>query len=101
MFERRYIKKMENNMNERVEDYLKLFNDIKQNVGDDITARAIMSEVSKDRRMAEIRTEQEARNGEPATAKQLAYLKRLKVSFRKGITKREASELLDEALGKD
>ena len=92
---------MENKDMDRVGNYLKLFNDIKQSVGDDITARAILSEVSKDRRMDEIRSEQEARNGKPATAKQLAFLKDLGVSFRKGITRREASELIDEALGKE
>ncbi len=92
---------MENEIKQRVGDYLELFNEIKERVEDEITARAIMFEVSKDRRMEEIREEQEARNGEPATAKQLAFLKDLGISFRKGITKREASELLDEALGKD
>jgi hypothetical protein len=94
-------KKMEKDMKQRVEDYLELFNDIKQSVGDDITARAILAEVSKDRRMDEIRSEKETSNGKPATEKQLAFLKDLGVSFRKGVTKREASELLDEALGKD
>jgi len=91
---------MENEIKQRVDDYLELFNEIKERVEDEITARAIMIEVSKDRRMNEIRKEQEARNGEPATARQL-FLKNLGVSFRKGVTKREASELFDAALGKD
>jgi hypothetical protein len=92
---------MANNIMERVDDYLNLYGEIKQRVEDESTARAIMSEVSKDRRMDEIRREQEGRDGEPATAKQLAFLKDLGVSYRKGITKREASELLNEALGRD
>jgi hypothetical protein len=105
LIERRWLAKAnkmkQNNIMERVDEYLELYGEIKQRVDDDITARAILTEVSKDRRMDEIRKEQEARNGEPATAKQLAFLKNLGVSFKKGITKREASELLDEALGKD
>jgi hypothetical protein len=92
---------MENNMNERVEDYVKLINELRERVGDDITARVILSEISRDRRTDEIRSEQEAKNGQPATEKQVAFLKDLGVSVRKGITKREASELIDEALGKE
>jgi hypothetical protein len=86
---------------DRAKVYISAFNGIKEEVGDERVATAILQEVAKDRRMDEIRSEQEARNGEPATAKQVALMKKLNVSFRKGVTKREASELLDEALGKD
>jgi hypothetical protein len=93
---------MTNKDMERVEEYLKLFNELKERLGEEGVARAILSEVAKDRRMDEIRSEQEAKNGKPATAKQLAFLKHLGVSFKKGITKREASRLIDEAMmGKD
>ena len=54
----------------------------------------------KDRRMMEIA---ESRNGsasQPATPKQIGYLKSLKVKIEPGLTKARASELIDEAVRK-
>jgi hypothetical protein len=85
----------------QVEKYLGLFQEIRGRVSDDQVARAILAEVAKDRRMEEIRQEREQHNSDPATAKQLQYLKNLGVETRPGLTKKEASVLIDEAIQKD
>ena len=58
----------------------------------------IVSEVAKDERMEQIK---EDRNGHPATAKQLPFLKGLGVEIPAGLSKKEASVLIDEELGKN
>ena len=85
----------------RVEKYLSLFEEIRRRVSDDRIAQAILSEVAKDRRMEEMREERELRNGEPATTRQLQYLKNLGVEVTPGLTKKQASILIDNAVEKD
>jgi len=92
---------MNQNMMANVEKYLELFQEIRNKVGDDVVARTVMQEVAKDRRMEEIREERELRNGEPATAKQLQYLKNLGVAITPGLTKKQASLLIDNAIAED
>lgn len=89
---------MNQSMMAKVEKYLELFQQIRNKVGDDIVARTVMQEVAKDRRMEEIREERELRNGEPATTRQLQYLKRLGVETTPGLTKKQASLLIENAL---
>jgi hypothetical protein len=93
---------VDQNMLGRAEKYLELYNAIKAKTsGDDRLALTVLQEVTKDRRMDEMREEREQRNGEPATPKQLQFLKKLGVEVRPGITKREASMRIDEALMKE
>jgi hypothetical protein len=47
--------------------------------------------------MEQIREEREGMNGEPATMKQLQYLKTLGMQVSPGLTKRQASRLIDNA----
>jgi hypothetical protein len=90
------------NLMAKAEKYLTLFEEIKKKAGgDERIAQAVLVEVTKDRRMEEMREEREARNGEPATPKQLDYLKNLGVPVSQGLTKKQASELIDEALDKE
>ena len=92
-----------------VESYLKLYNDIKARTGDERTAMAILQEVNKDVRMAQIRAERENGNGngngnsdnQPASPRQKSYLKRLGVEIPAGLNKKRASELIDEAVAKE
>jgi hypothetical protein len=63
----------------------------------EVVAMTILQEISKDRRMEEIKAERN-NNNEPATSKQLGYLKKLGVEPEPGITKQEASKLIDEAV---
>jgi hypothetical protein len=92
---------MNQSMMANVDKYLELFQEIRQKVGDDIVARTVMQEVAKDRRMDEIREERELRNGEPATTRQVQYLKRLGVELAPGLTKKQASLLIDNALAEE
>jgi len=98
--------KMQFDMQSKLEEYLKLLEQIKQRTTDERTAVSLLQEVSKDRRSAEIREEREARssdtnNSEPATEKQKQYMKKLGIKFPATVTKQEASMLLDEDLGKN
>ena len=93
---------MDQNMLGRAEKYLELYETIKAKTnGDDRLALSVLQEVTKDRRMDEMREEREHRNGEPATPKQLQFMKKLGVEAKPGITKREASMRIDEALMKE
>ena len=92
-----------NNTNSRVTHYLELYEEVRDRVGDDQIALGIMHELAKDARMCQIVAErQTARDqptsgDQPATEKQLGYLGRLGVAISKSLTKREASELIDQA----
>lgn len=88
-------------LNRNVEHYLKLLDDIKSRVNDERTAVVILQEVNKDARMAQIREEREIAVDEPATEKQRGFLKKLGVDLPTRLTKREASALIDENVGKE
>ena len=92
--------KMDKELLEKAESYLEVLDKIKERVSEERTAMSILTEVNKDRRMTEMREERNAENGGTATAKQLAYLKRLGVKTKAGLTKQEASVLIDEAVDK-
>jgi len=83
------------------ERYAALYDKIMAKVRDERVARTILSETAKDQRMQVIRDEREAQNGQPATTRQLEYLKTLGVKVKPGLTKKEASGLIDEALEKE
>lgn len=97
---------MKFDMQSKLDEYLRLLEQIKQKTTDERTAVALLQEVSKDRRSAEIREERETKgsdnsNGQPATEKQKQYMKKLGIRFPATVTKQEASMLLDEELGKN
>ena len=90
---------VEGNMTAKAEKYLNLYQELRKKTGDDRAAQSILAEVAKDLRMDEMREERQLRNAEPATAKQLQYLKKLGIEVKPGLTKKEASGLIDEATG--
>jgi hypothetical protein len=92
--------KMKPNVEARLEGYLELLNEIKGKVGDEATAARILSELAKDVRMEQIREERQV-HAEPATARQLQFMKKLGVEIEPGLTKAEASRLIDEELGRN
>jgi hypothetical protein len=92
---------MEAHIMAKVDKYIGLFEEVKNKVGDERIAMSIIQEVDKDRRMDEMREEREARNGEPATRRQLEYMKTLGIDATPGVTKKQASLLIDEALAKE
>jgi hypothetical protein len=96
------VMKMEANIQDKLDSYLELFEQIKQKTqGDDKLALSFMTEISKDRRMEEIRQEKEAKNGEPATEKQKKFMKKLGMDIPKNATKKEASVMIDEELSRN
>ena len=109
----------EQNAVDAVDDYLKLYNEIKVRTGDGQSALVILREVNKDVRMAQI-SEERARtrqrrislgsgranvsqddNARPATERQLGYLSQLAVDVAPGLSKAQASALIDETLEKE
>jgi hypothetical protein len=92
---------MEQILQSKLNSYLELYSQIRQKTGDDKVALSLLQELSKDRRMEEIRQEKETRNGEPATEKQKKFMKKLGINFPRNVTKREAFVLIDEELGKN
>ena len=91
---------MEENIHEKLTSYLELLDEIKDKTEDEGTAAVVLQEISKDRRMEEMRQDREAKNSVPATEKQKRFMKKLGVDYPKTITKKEASVLIDEDLGK-
>jgi len=85
------------------EQYVKEFNDIAAKLsgrGKQSIALAIMQEVAKDRRMAEITEAREKNNHSPATARQIAYARALEIELPENATKKEATKLITEAITK-
>lgn len=93
--------KMGQNTQAKLNSYLELFEEIKQKTGDDKIALGLLAEMSKDRRMEEIREEREMKNRQPATIKQRKFMDDLGIKYPKNVTKQEASVLIDEELGKN
>jgi len=89
-----------------VEEYIKLYREIKIRVVDigvtdpQLNAQvsiAILQEIGKDNRYKSIE-KGERKQEEPATEKQIKFLKDHGISFREGITKKEASALIDKEI---
>ena len=65
----------------KLDDYAEAYDAIKSRIGIDAVASVILQEMAKDARMAEIKTER--RNGaeEPATDRQMAFLKKNSMKY--------------------
>jgi hypothetical protein len=61
-------------------------------------AIAILQEVSKDRRMEQVKQEREKRQND-ATPRQIGFLKDLGVDIPEGLSKQEASRMIDAEVG--
>ena len=97
---------MQFDMQSKLDEYLRLLEQIKQKTTDERTAVALLQEVSKDRRSAEIREERETKNGDtqdsqPATEKQKQFMKKLGIKSPATVTKQEASLMIDEERGRN
>jgi hypothetical protein len=77
----------------KTDEYIAIYKFALEQTGDEQAAIAIMQEVGKNERQREYRG-----GNEPATQKQLEYLKDLDEALvREGMTKYEASQAIDEA----
>jgi hypothetical protein len=81
----------------KFDSYLELFNEIKQRTQDERTALSLFQEISKDRRMDEMRKERNSRNDLPATEKQISFLESFCVPIPVGLTRKQASNLIENA----
>lgn len=97
-------------------EYLTEFTAIRNAVGDDRVASVILQEVAKDRRTQTIQNERQAKRGrnpakgqatsnpgmtsEPASERQIDFLKDLGMPVPAGLTRQAASELIERGLEK-
>lgn len=79
-----------------VEEYVGLFNEVRKNVNTDDLAIALVEQIAKDRR-TELLSQRANRVERRATWKQRQFLKSLGVNVPEGLTSFEASKLIEEA----
>ena len=91
----------------QIDVYLEAFERIKNATGSDEVAAALVDQIGRDARVRAMRGSESdfapraksvIHGDEPASAAQLSYLKRLGVKAPVGISKAEASAMLDQAL---
>jgi len=92
---------MNQNTQARLDEYMELLGEIRQKTDCETTAVSLLEEISKDRRMEEMRQEKEAKNSVPATDRQKKFMHKLGIDFPETVTKQEASLLIDEELGRN
>jgi hypothetical protein len=92
---------MDETVQDKLENYLDLYDKVRARTGDDRSALAILQEMNKDKRMAQIRAERNGNGDQPATDRQKGYLKKLGVEVPADLTKAQASALIDGALAKE
>lgn len=90
---------------EKISLYTKVFGEVEDRVGE-AAALVIVDQIGKHIRIAEIHakqgsvgTSESGSDDVPATSKQIAFMEQLGLDVPEGISKREASEKLDEELG--
>ena len=93
---------MESDTKKRLNSYLELFEEISKKIENETTAAVILTEISKDRRTEQMKKEREAKNNndESVTYRQKRCMERLGIEFPESITRKEASMLIKEELGR-
>ena len=91
---------MDSYMQKKLSNYLELLDEISEKTSDERTAMSLLQEISKDRRMEQIREERQANNNDAVTFKQKRFMKKLGIDCPKEITRKEASVLINEELEK-
>jgi len=84
---------MKKEIQKSISEYVELYDAIQEKAPSNEVAIAILQEVGKDKRTAEIT---EVSSDGLATEKQKNYLKDLGVEFDDSITKKEASDLIEQ-----
>lgn len=65
-----------------------------------LIALGILQEMSKDRRVEEMKSEREKARQEPVTPRQIAYLKILGMKVEEGLSKQNAAKIIEQAVQK-
>ena len=89
---------MDNDTKQGLDSYLKLLDEISEKTDNEETALALLQEIAKDRRMEQIREENQAKVSEPATDSQKGYMTDLGIEFSEDVTKQEASALIKQEI---
>ena len=84
-----------------LDSYVELFAVISEKTDSDAAAIAILQEMSKDRRAEQIRGERAAQKDDAATPKQKRFMQKLGIDYPEDVSRKEASVLIDEELGKN
>lgn len=89
---------MDETMQEKLANYLELLDVIKERTEDERTAVALLQEISKDRRMEQIRQERSSNGEAPATENQIRFLRNLGAVIPEGglLSRRQASKLIED-----
>lgn len=82
------------------EEYADLYEKINARVKDRTVAIAILQEIGKDARTPHTIRPVDMSKDEPATDKQKALMKKMKIQFPDAVTKKEASDMIDERMKK-
>jgi hypothetical protein len=93
--------KMKFDMQSKLDEYMRLLDQIKQRTGDSATAVSVLQELSKDRRAAERQADREPQDSQPATPKQKEFMTKLGIDYPADVTKQYASQLIDVKRGKN
>ncbi len=84
---------MKTEMMKSINQYVELYDAIQEKAPSEESAIAILQEIGKDKRSKKFT---EAKDDELATEKQKNYLKDLGVEFDDSITKKEASDMIEQ-----
>ena len=87
---------MKKEMVKSIDHYVELYDAIQDKTGNDDITTVILQEIGKDARTTQISGTSGSSDG-PATDKQKGYLKDLGIAFEESITKKEASEMIDQS----
>ena len=87
---------MEIDIQTTITKYVRLLEQIKERTGDNADAAAILAEIRRDQRMRQTQQKTVIRSDMPATEKQIGYLERLGAQIPEGLTRQQASMLIDE-----
>ena len=80
----------------KIEEYAFIIEKIRNRFGDDANTTVILQEIGKDIRANNIQQNKSYSSNSPATDKQLGYLKQLGVAVSEGLTKSQASKLIED-----
>ena len=86
---------MNKEMKESISHYVELYDAIQEKTGNDVITVTILQEIGKDTRSGKMAAAG-GNNHVPATEKQKDFLRDLGVEFLESITKKEASDMIEQ-----
>ena len=87
---------MEIDIKQKIAQYSLILAEIEARCGDETKALVILQEIGKDMRANNIQQHKSYNGNYPATENQIGYLKSLGAEIPEGLTKRQASQLIDD-----